>query len=342
MDVDLTAEQLLFIDVVSEQAAAVRGRWHRGQSPETTDGCAPSVQEWTRLAEAGWLSLRSDGEGTDVGSCLDVCLLTEQLGYHAVPAPVLGTLLVLEQLRLRGADPQLLKSIAIGDLRVAPVLTPALDRFAAGPTNTSGSAARSFDSAGASVGLLAGEELIGYELIGSKTGADLTRELATIDRARILCRAPLSQPGQESSAALTAFALVLVSADLLGVMRGAFDTALAHAKTREQFGVPIGSFQAIQHIAAECQVSIEATTSAVWYSAWAVDELPPQEALIAARTTKAFAATTAIDVVEACVQIFGGIGMTWESPVHVWQRRAHLDRVLFGDEHHQTRLLGNF
>lgn len=334
MDANLSDEQVAFTEVAADLAADLAARWRRGRSPDTVDRCAPSPADWRKLADAGWLALRSDDDGAGIGTCVDVCLLAEQLGYHAVPAPVLGTLLLVEQLRLRCAPREIVTPLVSGQVRMAPVLTRDLRSFALD------SDAIGFDTAGATAGVLAAAtELRTYSLTGSATGADLTRELASLDVAQVAEGIPLAAASGECEAALSAFALTVVSADLLGVMRGAFDHALAHAKAREQFGVPIGSFQAIQHIAAECHVSIEATRSAVWYSAWTIDELPAREALSAARTAKAFASSAAIEVVEACVQILGGIGITWESPAHVWQRRAHLDRMLFGDEYYQGRML---
>jgi alkylation response protein AidB-like acyl-CoA dehydrogenase len=94
-------------------------------------------------------------------------------------------------------------------------------------------------------------------------------------------------------------------------------------------------------MAAECLVSIEATRSAVWYAAWAADELSAAEALIAARTAKAFASVCGVEVAEAAVQIFGGMGMTWESRAHLWLRRAQVDRRLFGDEDAQYQCLAD-
>jgi len=108
---------------------------------------------------------------------------------------------------------------------------------------------------------------------------------------------------------------------------------------RTQFGAPIGSFQAIQQIAAEDLVSVEGTRSALYYSAWAVDALPGPDALRAARVAKSFASRARVSVCEDVVQIFGGMGMTWESPVHVWLRRAHVDRRLLGDEYYQHEAL---
>lgn len=334
MIVGLDPEQKAFARESGKLARDIAERWDRGRGPHDVATCVPSPADRDRIVEAGWLAIRSDeAAGGAEGTTIDVCVLVEQLGRYAVPAPVVGTLIALEQLRLAGADPAILEPVVAGEASLTTMLTANLHDFA----SPAAGAAVAFDSAGVDSGLLLAPEGDGVRvgLGGPTTGVDVTRGLtrAVATDPRTTIALPDRQP-QAADRSL-AFALTLVSADMLGVMQGALEAAVEHARLREQFGVPIGSFQAIQHLAAECLVSVEATRSAVWYSAWAVDELSPTESLHAARTTKAFASTSVIEVVEAAIQIFGGIGMTWESPAHVWQRRAHLDRRLFGDEETQ-------
>jgi alkylation response protein AidB-like acyl-CoA dehydrogenase len=131
-----------------------------------------------------------------------------------------------------------------------------------------------------------------------------------------------------------------VCADLLGAAHAALDGAVAHAAERRQFGRPVGSFQAVQHLCAEALVSVEASRSATWHAAWAVDALAPAEALRAARVAKAWCSEAALQVVEAAVQVWGGLGITWECPVHLFQRRVLLSRRLFGDEAFHLDRLG--
>ena len=130
----------------------------------------------------------------------------------------------------------------------------------------------------------------------------------------------------------TAQALALVCADLLGTCTAALEGAVAHARTREQFGRPIGSFQAVQHLCAEQLVTVEASRSIVWQAAWAVDALPPAEALSTAQVAKVYCSEMARTVCEAAIQVWGGLGMTWECPAHRYLRRALLDRQLLGNE----------
>jgi hypothetical protein len=201
-------------------------------------------------------------------------------------------------------------------------------------------AALAWDAAGADFAVSVPDGAA-HQLAVGPGGADLTRSVRAALAQAPPGRAPLrlNQPGQEERARLDAFALALLTADLLGVMEVAHAAAVAHAKTRKQYGVPIGSFEAIGDLAAEGKVLLEATRTAAWHAAWSVDAQPPQEALHAARVAKAFASRAAVEVCEAVVQIFGGIGFTWEFPAHVWLRRAHASRLAFGSEHHHEAVL---
>jgi alkylation response protein AidB-like acyl-CoA dehydrogenase len=132
-----------------------------------------------------------------------------------------------------------------------------------------------------------------------------------------------------------ALALVAVSGDLVGVMRAAMQGVVAYSKERIAYGVPIGSFQAIQHMCADMLVRSESGTTTTSYAAWAVDELEPREALMAARTAKAYVALWGRDVTENVMQAYGGIGHTWEHIAHFYTRRALTDTQLFGDASEQ-------
>jgi alkylation response protein AidB-like acyl-CoA dehydrogenase len=115
-------------------------------------------------------------------------------------------------------------------------------------------------------------------------------------------------------------------------MRQGLTDVVEYAKQRYQYGVPVGSFQAVQHLCAEALVAVEGADSTVKYAAWAVDELEPADALLAARTAKAYTGITARTVPETIMQVYGGIGQTWEHIAHFVNRRAMLDRQVFGDD----------
>jgi alkylation response protein AidB-like acyl-CoA dehydrogenase len=114
-------------------------------------------------------------------------------------------------------------------------------------------------------------------------------------------------------------------------MRGGVDGVVAYTKERVEFGVPVASFQAVQHLCADALVKVEGAASTVKYAAWAVDELHPTEALLAARTAKAYAADVARDVGEIVLQVYGGVGQTWEHIAHFFLRRMMLSSHVLGD-----------
>ena len=124
-------------------------------------------------------------------------------------------------------------------------------------------------------------------------------------------------------------------------MRGVLDLTVAYAAERRQFGVAVGSFQAVQHLLADACCLLEGSHSVSLHAAWAVDDLPPHEALAAGRVAKAYCARAARTVCETAVQVHGGIGNTWECMVHVYLRRALLSSQWFGDDGEQLRRLAD-
>ena len=120
----------------------------------------------------------------------------------------------------------------------------------------------------------------------------------------------------------TALALATTTADLVGTMQGALDLAVGYAKERSQYGVRIGSFQAVGHMLAEALVHLEGSRTALLHAAWAVDALESADAIAAAASAKAYAARAAREVCEIAIQVHGGIGNTWECLAHLHLRRT--------------------
>lgn len=116
--------------------------------------------------------------------------------------------------------------------------------------------------------------------------------------------------------------LALSSAELVGIMRGAIELSVAYARDRKQYGAPIGSFQAIQHMLADAFVALEGSRSVALHAAWAVDALEPHDAIAAGSVALAYCARAARDVCETAIQVHGGIGNTWECLAHVYLRRV--------------------
>ncbi|MFI0408025.1 acyl-CoA dehydrogenase family protein [Actinomadura sp. 3N508] len=296
---------------------------------------------WGALADAGMLGLRvRDGSGAPTGSGVDAMIVAEALGGALAPLPYLGSaVLATELLALAGAPPGLLQRAADGAERHAVLLTADLSGIA---TVAGLGQAIAFDCWGAAHALALSDGGPAPRLVrvplgdtaGRGPAADLTREIARFTTAP----AGAEEIGRPLEAAdldrWRALALTVISADAVGAMRAALDGVVAYSKERVAYGTLIGSFQAIQHMCADALVHCEAASACVSYAAWAADEAAPDEALLAAHTAKAYTATASLDVAETVMQVYGGIGHTWEHVAHLYARRVLLDREVLGDAAH--------
>ena len=297
-----------------------------------------------RLAEAvrdaGWLELRQDaGDGDPLASGVEAAIIADALGEAVADVPFAGPILATDLARRAGShpidgavvafSPDLIDAAVVsGPATDTPIL--AVDHPAHGPV-----------AAYVLVPDGDGYRLALVEAEGASGGADLTRTIRPIpagvtllpvpDQSRRLMRDDLD--------AWAALGLALASADLVGLMRGVLDVTVAYAQERRQYGVAIGTFQAVQHLLAEARCLMEGAFSAALYPAWAVDQLGPDEARAAGCVAKAYCARAARAVCETAVQVHGGIGNTWDCIVHVHLRRALLSAQWFGDDGEQLRQL---
>ncbi|MCU0310789.1 MAG: acyl-CoA dehydrogenase family protein [Acidimicrobiales bacterium] len=324
-EVRLSGAQRLLVDTCARLAQ----RW---RSHPPAPGLAPAhdAGAWGAVVGAGLVAMRAPEElgGADA-TAVDVALVVEQLARGPVAVPYLGTVVALELALLARAD-EAVAAIVAGHAH-GVVVDDGLAAFAERGTAVDavpgdpvvGWRTGSHDAVGLVLGT-AGEAL---------DGVDPTRATA---RADLVAGDPIGHPLDPSARRRAeAHALTWLSADLLGAMHAALDLAVAHARDRHQFGRPIGSFQAVQHLCAEALVSVESARSITWYAAWAADDEGPDEALAAARVAKAHCARVGLEVAEAALQVWGGLGQTWECPGHLFQRRALLAGRLLGDERHQ-------
>jgi alkylation response protein AidB-like acyl-CoA dehydrogenase len=120
------------------------------------------------------------------------------------------------------------------------------------------------------------------------------------------------------------------AAEALGVAQRALDLGVEHAKTRTQFGKPIGAFQAIKHKCVDMMVAVENARSLAYYAAWTVDTRSPESAAAVAMA-KAYASDMAKNVSSDAIQVHGGIGFTWEHDMHLYHRRAIAGESNFGN-----------
>ena len=131
---------------------------------------------------------------------------------------------------------------------------------------------------------------------------------------------------------------VALSAEMTGIAQRTMEMAVEYAKERQQFGRPIGSYQAVSHRCAQMLLETEGARSATYYAAWAADA-SPEDLPLAASMAKAYASDAGWRVANASLQVHGGIGFTWEHDLHLWLKRAKVDSAMFGDAHwHRERV----
>ncbi len=289
------------------------------------------------VANAGWLELRDDdGEGAPLASGVEAALIAEALGEAVADACFSGPVLGADLARRAGAIPVPGAGVAFAADLVEPAVVPG-DRSEV-PLFVVDAGA---DSAYVLVPDGDGHRLATIEVGGANEGSDLTRRVRAIasgSRVTTVGGASRRLDG-DGLDGWSALGLAVTSADLVGGMRGVIDASVAYAGERKQYGVAIGTFQAVQHLLAEAYTLMEGAASAAAYPAWAVDALPPDEAREAGRVAKAYCARAARTVCETAIQVHGGIGNTWDCLVHVHLRRALLSSQWFGDDGEMLRQL---
>jgi hypothetical protein len=269
------------------------------------------------MAATGWRSLRSDG-----ASGVEIALVASELARGLVDVPFLGPVLADALLPLPGTTLAVPAHPAVPGHEVARAdASPG-----SSPAGHAPGAPVAVDTRGMPAALmLDGTRLLTGPLDESAVGIDLARHVAPV-------AGKLSPAGQISAAAAVrwqALAIVVTAAEQLGAARGAHALACSYAQVRVQYGAPIGSYQAIAHPLAEGLALIEGAVSILRYAAWAVDELPPAEALRLAKIAKVYCQTSARTVCETAIQVHGGIGSTWECLAHLFLRRVLFDAELF-------------
>jgi alkylation response protein AidB-like acyl-CoA dehydrogenase len=158
-------------------------------------------------------------------------------------------------------------------------------------------------------------------------GMDLTRKLYAVTLADVAAETLDHREGLSRGLQIATAALV---ADMVGGMQSTLDLAVDYAKTRKQFGKPIGSFQAVQHQCADMYLETESARSAAYYAAWAVQEGAP-DAAVAVSIAKMYASDACRLVGNRGIQIHGGMGFTWENDLHLYYRRAKSSETTLGD-----------
>lgn len=291
---------------------------------------------WTKLSEQGYTGIIFPEEygGLGLGK-VELALLMEEMGRALVPGPYFSTIAAAAVIESCGDDDQkheFLKPVCEGHARATLALID-------GPYGV-----KLFvtDAPAANYIVLAGESGVSILephhstlRIEPMNGMDLTRKIYSVqfdpDDA-----IPLANP--ESLTYAADLAAMALSAELVGGMQRVLDMGVEYAKTRKQFGKPIGQFQAVQHQLADSYLETESARSAAYYAAWTLDDNSPG-ASTAVSIAKMYASDAARNVGNRGIQVQGGMGFTWENDAHLYYRRFKASETMLGDAtYHRERI----
>jgi alkylation response protein AidB-like acyl-CoA dehydrogenase len=332
-------------------AESVRGFVERNVTAQVVRAALEADEEirppfWAGLAEQGLLGLHvSEEHGGQGFGLLELAVVLEELGRGVVPGPFLPTVLasaVIGASSNAKAHAELLPGLADGSRTGAVSLATGLtgrrtdDGLVVSGTAEPVLGAVLADVIVLPVGTDDGEEWVALD------AADLTVEaLASLDKVRRVGRVTAADvtvvadrvlDGLEGPEVLDLAALLL-GADATGAASWCVHTAAEYAKVREQFGRPIGQFQAVKHKCARMLITLEQARAAVWDAARALDgavEASNEESAFAASVAAVIAPDAAVQAARDCIQVLGGIGFTWEHDAHMYLRRALTLRTLLG------------
>ena len=309
---------------------------------------------WKEMAELGWagLALPEEWGGQGLGA-VELAILFEEMGYALAPSPLLSNTVAGLALAFAGSDEQRerwLRPLAAGELRGAPALLDAgssavplqfeLEAEASGDgVVLNGEKTLVMDAASADFFLVAStdgrrhivERGADGVTVKPEESIDLTRRLSSVKLDGVEVGAENTLPGAADDY-LPVFhrACVALAAESTGIAQRALEMSIAYAKDRQQFGRPIGAYQAVSHRCAQMLLETENSRSAVYGAAWAADA-EPQSLPLAASMAKAYASDAGWRVPDMAIQVHGGIGFTWEHDLHFFLKRGRANSASFGD-----------
>ncbi|HLI72229.1 MAG TPA: acyl-CoA dehydrogenase family protein [Acidimicrobiales bacterium] len=332
---------------------------------ETTEGFDRAV--WEQMADQlGLQALHIPEEYGGAGfSYVELIVVLEEMGAALLCAPYFATVALAANAVLssgdEGAKKDLLPGIAAGETIATLALTEDTGRWDVGAVTLAASKSGSdwkldghkmfvIDGHNADLVVAAARSGKGVSLFAVEGGASgLTRTpLATMDQTRKQARlefasTPARLIGDEggADAALTRtldLAAVALAAEQVGGAQRCLDMAVDYAKSRIQFGRPIGSFQAIKHKCADMLLEVESAKSAAYYAGWAAAE-DSEELPVVASLAKSYCSEAYFHAAAENIQIHGGIGFTWEHDAHLYFKRAKSSELMLGDPSYHRELL---
>jgi alkylation response protein AidB-like acyl-CoA dehydrogenase len=328
---------------------------------------------WAQMVELGWPALTVPEQAGGLGmGAVELAVVVEELGRVLAPGPFVPTVTefapVVSEAGSAQQQERFLGRVAAGEItgtlalvedngsidigRISSIASPDGDGFVLDGTKAAVLEAATADE----IAVVArrpgtdGDDGVGAFVVPrAQVGVepvdafDASRPLArvTLDGVRVGADRVLGEPGPATAAAVrraVEVAATALAVETVGAAQAIFDITLAYAKQREQFGVPIGSFQAIKHKFADMLVALERARATSYFAALTIAEDDTRRSL-AASMAKAAAADCAALLAKEGIQIHGGIGYTWEHDMHLYVRRVKSNSVLFGNAgQHRARV----
>jgi alkylation response protein AidB-like acyl-CoA dehydrogenase len=320
---------------------------------------------WSAVAEQGWLGLHLDESRGGLGlGTVELAVVAEEMGRACFPGPFLGSIWAATLLAEAGGKSKFLEPLATGEAKGAVALVepdttwnPDEVQMKAAPNGSgfklTGRKAFVADAGLADVVVCVAQTGDGPALlavpakapglkISAVPGLDATRKLYDVAFEGVTVGGDdvLAVGGTARKALVRSIevATLAAAADMLGGMQWILEDAVEYAKTRQQFGKVIGSFQAVQHMCADMLLLTESSRSAVYYAAWAW-KAEPNDAARAVSIAKAYASDASREVANRGVQVHGGIGFTWEHDLQLYYKRSKASEILLGDAaYHRAQL----
>ncbi|GAA4562730.1 acyl-CoA dehydrogenase family protein [Planotetraspora kaengkrachanensis] len=348
----MTDADLLYGDVEEELRASVRRLLAQRVSPAVLaaayDEPAGLSALWRGLArDLGVAALLIPEELGGVGATArEAAVVAEEIGRAVAPVPFLTSSVIATVALLEAGDHETLAVLAAGEATAALALgfgaaaPPVAATVKATPAGLSGHVATVADAGTATVLVVPAEGADGLELhtvtapgpgttVTPVPSLDMTRPVADV----AFDGAPSRRIDRGDARGAVAEALragaVLLASEQIGVASRCFEMTLDYVRQRYQFGRSIGSFQAVKHRLADLWVEVGQAGAAARYAADTHARRDPDVA-VAAAVAQSYCGTVAVHAAEECVQLHGGIGMTWEHPAHLYLKRAKADQLALG------------
>jgi alkylation response protein AidB-like acyl-CoA dehydrogenase len=336
MPIAITPEHQDLADSVRSLVARIAPSEMLHQALETPIATPPPY--WRAAADQGLQGVHlAESVGGQGFSILELAVVLAEFGFGAVPGPFVPSVIASALIAAHDRDSGLLGDLASGAAIATYAVESSMTATRQGDVLVVRGQARSvLAAAQATLLVLPVSTDDGTVWVVLDAGQLDVEQVASVDPLRPVAhvRADAVEVGENrvlsnlNSNAAQAIAATLLSAEAVGVARWATETASAYAKIREQFGRPIGQFQAVKHKCAEMLARTERATAAVWDAARAIDEggegfeKPDSAAEFAAAVAATLAPAAAQSCTQDCIQVHGGIGFTWEHDTNVYYRRA--------------------